>query len=191
MKFGKKFLGVIVATSLVFGTSITAFAATNNDVITALTSAGANASTISMATSYLNSHSSISSSSLNSAVTDIKAVQAMGVTSLAQFSALSATDKAIVAADIKAAASSLGITITKNANGTFTATDSTGAVLETIGANGTTVATTTGVAGQSAVTGKAGNTTATNYGNLLALGAIIAAAGAGALAISKKKEILA
>lgn len=185
MKFNKKLLGAIVATSLVFGTSITAFAATNNEVITALTSAGADATTISAATTYLNNHSSISSSNLDSVIVDIKAVQAKGVTSMAQYNALSTADKASVAADIKAAASELGITITKNANGTFTAVDSTGAVIETIGAS------TAGVAGQSAVTGKAANTTATNYGNLLALGTFIALAGASALVLSKKKGLLA
>lgn len=186
MKFNKKLLSIIVATSLVFGTSVTAFAATNNEVITALTSAGADSATISTATSYLNSHSS-SASSLDTVVSEIKAVQAKGVTSLAQYNALSTADKAIVAADIKAAASALGITITKNADGTFTATDSTGTVIETIGTTGTTA----GVAGQSAVTGQAANTTATSYGNLLALGAFVAVAGAGALVFSKKKEILA
>jgi phosphatidate phosphatase PAH1 len=186
MKFNKKLLSIIVATSLVFGTSVTAFAATNNEVITALTSAGADSTTISTATSYLNSHSS-SASSLDTVVSEIKAVQAKGVTSLAQYNALSTADKAIVAADIKAAASALGITITKNADGTFTATDSTGTVIETIGTTGTTA----GVAGQSAVTGQAANTTATSYGNLLALGAFVAVAGAGALVFSKKKEILA
>lgn len=186
MKLSKKLLSLLVTATLVVGTSITAFAATNSDVITALKNAGADSNTITAATNYLNSHSVDAATAVN----DINNLSAKypSVKSAADYNNLSASDKQAFATDAKAVASDLGLTLTKNSDGSLTVKDSTGAVVETIGTTGTVTA----GPNYSGQTGTAGNTTATNYGTILAVGAALAFAGAaGTAVVAKKKDVAA
>lgn len=180
MKLSKKLLGLLVTATLVVGTSVTAFGATNSDVITALTNAGVDSSIISQAKSYLSTHT-IDSAKLADAVTEIGIVKDAGVKNLSDYNALvksNPTLAAKVAAAAKAAAADAGVTVTKSSDGTLTIKDGSGNVLATDSANNVF----------------SGNlpATATNYGNILVLGAILAAAGAaGTVVVAKKREVVA
>ncbi|MDP4143650.1 MAG: hypothetical protein Q8936_04085 [Bacillota bacterium] len=185
MKLSKKLLTALVTASLVVGTSVTAFAASNSDVITALTNAGVSSDYISQVQTYLNNNT-ISSSNLDAIVTEIGVVKAAGVKSVDDYNKLDSTTKAQVAAAIKTAATDAGLTVTKNSDGSFVAKDASGNTVATISSTGALT-----VANASGTTGAAANTTGTNYGNLAALGALLVIVSASTLVVSKRRQAVA
>lgn len=181
MKLGKKLLGLVVAATLVVGTSVTAFAATVNDVTTALTNAGVASTYVAQAQTYLNSKN-FTAAQLDTVKADVAIVVAKNVKTVADYNALSAADKTAVANAVKDAATTVGLTVTASGTG-FVAKDSTGTAIITLADAATS---------DTAATGKAANTTATNYGNILAVGAALAIAGAaGTVVAAKKREVVA
>lgn len=189
MKFNKKFLGAIVATSVIFGTSITAFASTSDDVISALRSDGASSAQVTQAQSYLNNNKSITSSQLSDVVSQINILSNAGVKNITDYKKLQSTNPVLAAkvyASAKQIASDTSSKVVIASNGSVSIEGSNGNTLLSLnGANQTA-----SISNSSAITGAAGNTTFTNYGNLLALGAVIAITGATGLTISKKKVVL-
>lgn len=155
MKLRKKLIGLLVAASLIVGTSITAFAAPNSvvgtevnnasktvtafvtkgsDVITTLTHANFQ-KYVHFAASYLGHHKSLSPDSLQTVINDIKDVHSKypNVTSVADYRSLSVKDQAVIRNDVRDAANAVGLTVTRSADGSYVVTDSsTGSVIDTI-----------------------------------------------------------
>lgn len=155
MKLRKKLIGLLVAASLIVGTSVTAFAApksvvgteVNNasktvtafvtkgsDVITTLTHAHFQ-KYVHFAATYLAHHKSLSSDSLQTVINDITDVHSKypSVTSVADYKSLSEADKTAIRSDVKDAAAAVGLTVTRSADGSYVVTDSsTGSVIDTI-----------------------------------------------------------
>lgn len=139
MKLSKKLLSGIVAASLVIGTSITAFAATNDDIISALKNAKVPQTYLIQAQNYLNS-ANVTSDQANTVVSKINSAAAvMSAAGTTDVTKLSDADKQAVLNDINSAASSVGLTatISKSSNGTNTIVmkDATGNVVANFGSN--------------------------------------------------------
>ncbi|AGK95909.1 hypothetical protein [Clostridium pasteurianum] len=155
MKLRKKLIGLLVAASLIVGTSVTAFAAPNSvvgtkvnnasktvtafvtkgsDVITTLTHADFQAY-VHFAATYLAHNKSLSADSLQTVINDIKDVHSKypSVTSVADYKSLSEADKTVIRNDVSDAAAAVGLTVTRSADGSYVVTDSsTGSVIDTI-----------------------------------------------------------
>jgi len=121
MKLTKKLTTLILTLSLVIGTSITVFAAPNDDVIAALKNANVPSTYVIQAENYLNTTTltSAESSAVIAKIADAKSiVAASGVTDVTK---LSAADKSAILADITSAGSAIGlnVSVTKLANGQF------------------------------------------------------------------------
>ncbi|HEY8804442.1 MAG TPA: hypothetical protein VIM42_04905, partial [Clostridium sp.] len=121
MKFPKKLTTLILTLSLAIGTSLTVFAAPNDDVITALQNAKVPATYVIKAQNYLatTTLTSAQSTAVVAEIANVKSIMtAAGVTVVTH---LSAAQKSQVLADIKAAGSDIGLTIsyTKLANGQY------------------------------------------------------------------------
>lgn len=105
-----------------------------SDVITTLTH-GNFQQYVHYAANYLAHHKSLSASSLQTVINDIRDIHSKypGVTSVADYKKLSAADKAVIRNDVRDAADALGLTVTRSANGSYVVTySSTGSVIATI-----------------------------------------------------------
>ncbi|AGK95851.1 hypothetical protein [Clostridium pasteurianum] len=186
MKFSKRLLTAVVAASLVIGTSVTAFGATKDNVITALQNARVAQPYISQARVYLNQHD-VSASQLDVVVANINAAAPKLQAVNGDVSKLSAADKKTVQANITAAANAIGLTVSFIGNQTAVLKDAAGNVIFT--GTGNPVHPTNANSTSQPV----GNTlakTATNYENFAALGAfLIATAAAGSVVVAKKRQL--
>jgi len=139
MKLFKKLSTLILTVALVVGTSVTVFAAPNDDVISALTNANLPATYIIQAENYLktNTLTAAQSSAVVAKISDATAI--MNAAGVKDISTLSATDKASVLADVTSAGNAIGLTINvvKQANGQFaiTATDANGNIVVNFSSN--------------------------------------------------------
>jgi len=174
MKFYKTLSGLVLAASLVVG-STTTFAATNTEVMTALKALpGVTSSQLASAENYLTANQ-IDASKLDTAKANIDAVAtlatAKGVTDITK---LSAEDKATVVNKIETAASAIGLNATLstvNGKAVISLTDSNGKLVASFGST----------------SGTAMKTTGTDNGNLMAVGGAMIALAAAALAFRKKE----
>lgn len=121
MKLSKKLASMVVAASIVLGTSVTAFAAPNDDVISALKNAKVPATYLIQAENYLknNTLTADQASAVTSKINDAASVlKTAGVTDITK---LSAAQKQQVIADATSAGSAIGLTVTtaKQSNGTY------------------------------------------------------------------------
>lgn len=121
----KKISALVLSLMLVFAMSISAFAASKNDIISKLESANVPAEYVSQAKNYLANNPEIKPEQLDKVAAKIDAAVATanGVKDLAS---LTAEQKAAIMADVQSAASEIGVTIAKNADNSFTATDAKG-----------------------------------------------------------------
>ncbi|MDT8718336.1 hypothetical protein IAI10_16845 [Clostridium sp. 19966] len=174
MKLRKGLFSAATAAALILGTSLPAFAATNSDVITALNNTGAAQSYVSEAQTYLNQHS-VSAATLDTVVSNINAAAPKIKAAGGDLSKLSAADKASVKSNILAAASALGLTANFEGGNKVVLKDSTGATVFSTDS--------------SQPTGTSMAQTATNYGNLIAIGAFLIVAAAGSTVLMKKKSL--
>jgi hypothetical protein len=131
MKLSKKLAGLVLTASLVLGTSVTAFAAPNDDVIQALKDAKAPQTYIIQAENYLktNTITAAQATSVKAEITKANDVlKAAGTTDLTK---LSAAQKATVLAAVTEAGKDLGLTVNigKASTGAYaiTATNAAGA----------------------------------------------------------------
>lgn len=186
MKFGKKLLTSVVAASLVLTTSVTAFAATKDDVITALQNAYVAQPYIARTRVYLNQHD-VSASQLDIVVANINAAAPKLRAVKGDISKLSTADKKAIQANITAAANAVGLTVSFIGNQTAVLKDAAGNIIF-IG-KGNPVHPTKATSTSQPI----GNTlakTATNYGDFAALGAfLIATAAAGSVVVARKKQL--
>lgn len=130
MKLSKKLAGLVLTASLVFGTSVTAFAAPNDDVIQALKDAKVPQTYLIQAENYLKTTTvtAAQATSVKSEITKAAdVVKAAGTTDLTK---LSDAQKAQVLAAVSEAGKDLGLTVnvTKASNGAYViaAKDATG-----------------------------------------------------------------
>ena len=130
MKLSKKLAGLVLTASLVLGTSVTAFAAPNDDVIQALNDAKVPQTYIIQAENYLKTTTitAAQATSVKAEITKANDVlKAAGTTDLTK---LSAAQKATVLAAVTEAGKDLGLTVSidKTSAGAYeiTAADSTG-----------------------------------------------------------------
>lgn len=202
MKLRKKLLTIALTAALTIGATVTAFAATTkDDVISALKAAGATADQVTAATNYLNS-SSADLTKLDDVKAQIDTVSAVlknaGVTDVTK---LSSADKATVIAAVQAAATDVKANVAVSTDSTtgkrdLTVKDASGNTLVTI--TGAQAASTNPAAGATATaattttTASAGASlqhTATNYGNLMVVGAVLVLGAAGSFALLKRKSV--
>jgi hypothetical protein len=139
MKLSKKLATLVLSAALVFGTSVTAFAAPNDDVIAALKEAKVPATYITSAENYLKTVTltDAQASAIKTQVTKVNSIlDAANVTDVTK---LTQADKDKVIAAVTEAGKSIGltVTVTKTSNGALQiiAKDSTGAVVDTITTN--------------------------------------------------------
>jgi len=130
MKLFKKLSTFILTATLVIGTSVTVFAAPNDDVISALKNANLPTTYIIQAENYLKTTTltAAQSSAVVAQITDAAAIlDAAGVKDV---TSLSAADKTSILANVTAAGNAIGleVNVVKQANGQFaiTATDANG-----------------------------------------------------------------
>ena len=182
---------LIVITALTIGATVTAFAATTkDDVISALKAAGATADQVTAATNYLNS-SSADLTKLDDVKAQINTVSAVlknaGVTDVTK---LSAADKATVVTAVQAAATDVKANVAVSTDSTTGKRD-----LTVKDASGNTLLTVTGAQATAATSDKvtSANTTlqhtATNYGNLMVVGAVLVLGAAGSFSLLKRKSV--
>ena len=174
MKFYNKLSGLVLAAAIVVGTTSTAFAATNNEVLEALKNAGVSSTQLATAENYLKSNQ-IDAAALDTVKTKIDAVTTLanskGITDVTK---LSAEDKATVVSNIQAAATAIGLNATVSTvdgKGVISLTDTNGKVVASFGSN---------------VNGSAMKTTGTNNGNLIVFGSAMVALAVAGLAFRKK-----
>ena len=139
MNLTKKLTTLILSLSLVIGTSITVFAAPNDDVIAALKNAKVPTTYVIQAENYLNTTTltAAESAAVIAKISDAKSiVAASGVTDVTK---LSAADKSAILADITSAGSAIGLTIsvTTLANGQYSivAKDQSGTIVASFTSN--------------------------------------------------------
>jgi hypothetical protein len=133
MKFTKKLTVLFLTLALVVGTTITAFATPNNDILAALKAAKVPETYIIQAENYLKTRT-LTAAESSSVVAQIESaidiINASGKTDLTQ---LSSADKSKIIALIKSAGDSLNLTITfvKQSNGHYSvvAKDETGSTV--------------------------------------------------------------
>jgi hypothetical protein len=121
MNLSKKFTTLFLTLALVVGTSITAFAAPNDDTIAALKNAKVPATYIIQAENYLKTNTLTADQSVAvvAQITDAgNVIEASGITDLTK---LSAADKDKILQNVVDAGNSIGLTInvTKQSNGQF------------------------------------------------------------------------
>lgn len=178
----KRFFLILLTLLLCVATSFTVFASTTNDVISALQNSGISQSYINQAQTYFNNHS-LSSTQLYEITKDINVVTSKGVKTLSDYKKLSAADKTTVANSIKDAARVAGLSIVKNSDGSYSIVDCTGNGIVNLSSSGI-------ISNNSGNSGSASNTTATNYGNILALGSIFVIIGIAGTTIIGTKVII-
>lgn len=175
MKFRNKLFTAALTLTLAIGTSVTAFAATKDDVISALEGAGASSSQIASARSYLDSSAS-DDSNYDDIIAQINTVgsimRSAGTTHMSQ---LSASDKAKVMAAIQAASGDIKGNYSYSSNG-VALKDGNGNTILSTGSDGT-------------VSGNSMQHTSTNYGDLMVFGSILVLGAAGTFALRNKKSV--